>query len=148
MTEQSTVVTAPIPEPDELTAFFWASVEAGYLSILRCQDCGNYVHYPRPICNRCQSMNLGPEQVSGRGSVYSYTWAVQPFHPYFVDKVPYCLAVIELEEQAGLRITSNIVDTPAEQIRCGLAVEVVFRQADGGVTLPLFVAAARDRSAI
>src|ERR1700761_2682377 len=102
MTESTVAVTAPIPEPNELTAFFWESVGAGRLRILRCQDCGNYVHYPRPICNRCQSLNLAPEAVSGRGTIYSYTWAVQPFHPYFVDKVPYCLAVIELVEQPGL----------------------------------------------
>jgi uncharacterized OB-fold protein len=142
MAGSNVAVTAPIPEPSGLTAFFWQSIEEGRLSILRCQNCGNYVHYPRPICNRCQSQRLEPEEVSGRGAIYSYTWAVQPFHPYFVDKVPYCLAVIELIEQAGLRITSNVVDTPAEQIRCGQAVQVVFRQIEGGVRLPLFVAAA------
>ena len=105
---------------------------------IRCQSCGFYVHYPRPICNRCLSEELAPEEVSGRGTLYAYTVAVQPFHPYFVDKVPYVLAVVELEEQAGLRVTTDIVDCDEDRLKVGLAVEVTFREVAPGVTLPLF----------
>ena len=45
----------PIPEPNELTRFYWDAVDEHRLELLRCQNCGHYIHYPQPICNRCGS---------------------------------------------------------------------------------------------
>ncbi|MGW0593741.1 Zn-ribbon domain-containing OB-fold protein [Streptosporangium sp. NPDC002607] len=137
-TTANATASPPLPEPNALTAFFWEATRAGELKFLRCQSCGHFVHYPRPICNRCLSMELAPERVSGRAVLYSYTWAVQAFHPYFVDRVPYNIAVVELVEQPGLRMTTNIVDCPRERIRTGMALEVVFTEVTPEVTLPLF----------
>ena len=106
--------------------------------MLRCQECGHFVHYPRIICNRCQSTDLAPERVSGRATLYSYTVVMQAFHPYFVDRIPYVLAVVELEEEAGLRMTTNVVDCPEERLIVGMPVEVVFREVAPGLTLRLF----------
>ena len=129
----------PIPEVDNLTSFFWEGVANHQLLILRCGDCGTYIHYPRPICPKCYSMdNLAPERVSGRGTIYSHTTTVQPFHPYFVDKVPYNLIVVALEEDENIRITSNLVDLPNDDIRIGMPVEVTFQEVAPGLTLPLF----------
>jgi uncharacterized OB-fold protein len=128
----------PLPAPDDLTRFFWDGLKQHRLLILRCQECGNYIHYPRPICNKCLSMNLAPDQVSGRGTLYSYTVTMQAFHPYFADKVPYVLAVVELVEQEGLKITTNIIDCPENRLHIGMPVEVVFREVAPGFTLPLF----------
>ena len=100
----------PVPDPDPLAAFFWDAVTARRLEILRCVDCGHYVHYPRPICDRCLGESLRPSPVSGRGTLYAYTEVMQAFHPYFVDKLPYYLAVVELEEEPGLKMTTNLVD--------------------------------------
>lgn len=132
------VLYPPLPEPDALTRFFWDGVKQHRLLILRCQECGNYVHYPRPVCNKCLSMNLTPNEVSGRGTLYSYTVTVQAFHPYFADKVPYVLAVVELVEQEGLKITTNIIDCPENRLSIGMPVAVVFREVAPGFTLPLF----------
>ncbi len=134
----SGVLYPPLPDPDDLTRFFWEGVKQHRLLILRCQECGNYIHYPRPICNKCLSMNLAPDQVSGRGTLYSYTVTMQAFHPYFVDKVPYILAVVELSEQEGLKLTTNIIDCPENRLHIGMPVEVVFREVAPGFTLPLF----------
>lgn len=134
----SGVLYPPLPDPDDLTRFFWEGVKQHRLLILRCQECGNYIHYPRPICNKCLSMNLAPDQASGRGTLYSYTVTMQAFHPYFVDKVPYILAVVELSEQEGLKLTTNIIDCPENRLHIGMPVEVVFREVAPGFTLPLF----------
>jgi hypothetical protein len=63
---------------------------------------------------------------------------MQAFHPYFVDKLPYLLAVVELEEQPGLKVTTNLVDVAENQVWCGLAVEVVFSEVCPGFALPFF----------
>jgi uncharacterized OB-fold protein len=134
----SALTTPPVPVPNALTSFFWDGVAAHELRILRCRSCGHHVHYPRPICDRCQSADLAPERVSGRATLYAYTWATQAFHPYFVDKVPYAIAVVELVEEPGLRLTTNIVDCPADLMRTGMDLEVVFDEVAPGLTLPLF----------
>ena len=37
------------------------------------------------------------------------------------------VAIVEFPEQTGLRLTSNLVNCPIEEIRIGMAVRVVFR---------------------
>jgi uncharacterized OB-fold protein len=134
----SAVAVPPVPQPAPLAEFFWDAVAQGRLDILRCDNCGHYVHYPRPICDVCLSERLTPATVSGRGTVYAWTAVMQAFHPYFVDKLPYLLAVIELEEQPGLKVTSNLVDVTEEKVWCGLPVEVDFREVHPGFVLPFF----------
>jgi hypothetical protein len=141
MAARASISTSPpVPVPDRLTQFFWDAIAAGELRILRCQNCGHYVHYPRPICNRCQSTDLAPEVVSGHATLYSYTWATQAFHPYYADKLPYCIAVVELVEEPGLRLTTNIVDIPREDLVIGMALRVEFREVAPELILPIFVA--------
>ena len=61
----------------------------------------------------------------------------------FEDRLPFIIVVIELAEQEGLRILSNLVDASPEEIEIGDAVEVVFTRLDSGVTLPHFRLASR-----
>jgi uncharacterized OB-fold protein len=136
--ELTAVSVPPLPQPSALTRFFWDAIRQHRIEILRCDTCGHYVHYPRPICEKCLGMQLSPSPVSGRGTLYSYTEVMQAFHPYFVDKLPYVLAVIELPEQAGLRITTAMVDYEPAELRVGLPVEVVFTDIAPDVTLPYF----------
>jgi uncharacterized OB-fold protein len=108
------------------------------LLILRCQNCGTYIHLPRPVCRVCHSFDLTPGEVSGRGTLYSYTVTYKPFHPFFVDRVPYVVAVVELAEQAGLRIVSNLVGIDEGAIEFGMPLQVDFEELDTELTLPVF----------
>jgi uncharacterized OB-fold protein len=128
----------PLPAAGPLTAFFWDAVNDHRLAILRCTQCGHYVHYPRPICNLCLGEELEPTDVSGRGTLYAWTVVMQAFHAYFVDKIPYVLAIVELEEQAGLRLTTSLVDCAQDELRTGMPVVVRFAEVAPGVTLPYF----------
>jgi hypothetical protein len=128
----------PMPRPTELTRPFWDGAIDHRLVIFRCQECGFWLHPPRPICRRCRSWEVAPEEVSGRGHVYTYTVTATAFHPYYATKVPYVVAVVELAEQAGLRLISNIVDCPPDTLRIGLPVQVVYEEAAPGLTLPVF----------
>ena len=128
----------PLPRPTELTQHFWAGAAERRLVILRCGACGFWLHPPRPICRRCRSWDVGPEEVSGRGELYTYTVTETPFHPYWADKVPYVVAVVTLEEQPDLRLITNVVDCVEEALRVGLPLEVTYVDAAPGLTLPVF----------
>ena len=125
----------PLPDPNPETAFFWDAAQRGELHILRCNACGMYVHLPRPACRSCQSTDLSPARVSGRGVVHSFTVTHFPL-PGF--QPPFAVALIELDEQPGLRLASNVVDVAPEDLEIGLPVEVTFEKVADDVTLPLF----------
>jgi len=59
-------------------------------------------------------------------------------HPDFTDDVPYAVVLVELDEQADLRLPSNLVDCPIENIRPGMTVEVAFEDVTAEISLPKF----------
>lgn len=128
----------PMPAPSQLTQFFWDGVARGELWIQRCQACGHYIHYPKIICRYCQSRDLAGEPVSGKATLYSWTIATQPFHPFWVDKVPYTLATVELAEQPRLMFLTQIVDCPEDELEAGMPLEVTFVEQTPELTLPFF----------
>jgi hypothetical protein len=133
-----TAYAKPLPQPDVQTQGFWDGCRQHQLRLLRCRDCGTWVHQPAAMCHACGSMALDWAPVSGRGTVY--TWTVVHHAPLsgFQAEVPYIVAWIELEEQPGLRILSNVVDCAPDQLRAGLAVRVTFRDVSDDISLPLF----------
>jgi uncharacterized OB-fold protein len=131
-------VERPLPLPDEETRFFWDAAHEHRLEMLYCPDCARFVHYPKPVCPGCLSSKLTPRQLSGRGTVYTWTVAEQAFHPFWADRLPYVLVVVDLAEQPGLRFLSELVDCPEEEIGIGLPVEVVWEDVTSEISLPLF----------
>ena len=127
----------PLPEPSALTQPFWDGVREHRLVILRC-DQGHYIHWPREVCPSCLSTTVHPEQVSGRARLATYTFPALPWDPYYASKVPYVLAVVELEEQAGLQMVTNVVDCEEADLSVGMKLEVTFREVAPDVVLPLF----------
>lgn len=122
----------PALEPD--SRFFWEAGAEGRLLVLRCA-CGRYQHPPLPRCPACGGEALVPEPVSGKARVASFTVNHQPWRPGLA--VPYVFAAVELVEQAELYVFTNIVGCPAEDVRIGMSVEVVF-EPHGDVWLPMF----------
>jgi uncharacterized protein len=134
-----TTYEKPIPVRDELTEGYWRAAQQGVLVIQRCQDCHFYVHYPRELCPRCLGRNLAFQPVSGRGVVYSYTVMHAALLPGFGPDVPYLCAVVELDEQRGLRMLGNILNAAPGEISIGDPVRVTFVTVAEGVVLPQFL---------
>jgi uncharacterized OB-fold protein len=128
----------PSPVSEHYAAFFWEYARRHQLAIQRCNRCHRYQHWPSPVCRHCSSFELSPTVVSGRGILYTYTVAIQSFHAYFDDKLPMIVAVIELDEQAGLKLVANLLDCGEEAVRIGMPVEVVFQDVSDELTLPQF----------
>jgi len=124
-----------LPRLTELNRFFWTSGEAGVLQLLRCDACGYYVHPPVPICPRCSSTAVAPAAVSGRGTLFSYTMNHHQWRPG--DAVPYLIALVELEEQPNLRLTTNLIECDEADVVIGMAVEVRFEHVED-VWIPIF----------
>jgi len=128
----------PLPVPDDLSRPYWDGARGGALVIQRCAGCGVYVHYPKPACPRCAHAGLRPTPVSGRGTVYTFTVSHYVGAPGFEDETPYVIALVELEEQPGLRLVANLRGCAPADVRVGMPVEVLFEPVTPEVTLPQF----------
>jgi len=124
----------PRPSISQDTAFFWDGANCGELLIQKCSSCGTLRHPPRPGCANCGSLEWETILSSGRGTVYSYVIYHHPPLPGF--EPPFAVGLIELEE--GVRMLSNIVDMPLDEITIGMPVEVTFVAVDPDLTLPMF----------
>ncbi len=125
-----------LPQVGPENEHYWKGGAEGELRFLRCAQCRYYVHPPSPLCPECLSRDLAPEAVSGRAVVHTFTVNHQPWIPGFDP--PYVVAIVELPEQPGLRLTTNIVNCEIEEVAIGMAVRVTFEDLGDDVWLPLF----------
>lgn len=112
--------------------FFWAGVKEGKLLIQACPSCGTLRQPPGPMCPNCRALGSVAKQSSGRGTIHA--WLVSQ-HPSKPDIPPRIVILVDLEE--GVRLVSNLVGTPASDVKIGQKVEVFFADVDG-ITLPQF----------
>lgn len=127
----------PMPVATEISAPFWESLKVGKLTIQQCNSCQGWVFFPRRHCSHCLAHDLEWREVSGQGTLYSYTLARVPTMPEFADEMPQALAVVELEQ--GVRINTTLTGLSEDEIQVGMALKPVFHQVDAkGNTLLRF----------
>ena len=117
------------PDINMETAVYWESAKNGKLLVKTCKACGKLHYYPRTICPHCLSSDTDWVEASGRGSIYTYSVMRR-------TEFPYVIAYVTLEE--GVTMLSNIVECDVDDVTVGQAVEVVFRDTEGGHSLPVF----------
>jgi len=130
-----------LPRVTEQNEHFWRGGAEGELRFLRCQNDGYWIHPPAPICPECLGKNIAPEAVSGEAVVHTFTVNHQAWIPTLDP--PYVVAIVQLVEQVGLRLTTNIVNCEPDDVTIGMAVRVVFDNYDDDVWLPFFEPAER-----
>ena len=123
---------------NESKPYFEATKE-NKLVIQYCSHCNKYQFYPRVFCMNCFSDQIDWVESTGNGKVYSYSVVHKTAIAEMKDKVPYIIALIDLEE--GVRLMSHVVDIVEEDLVVGLDVSVVFREEIEGYKLPQFVPA-------
>ena len=124
------------PLVDDENRHYWQGGREGELRFLACKACDHFIHPPAPICPVCLGREREVRSVSGRAQVHTFTINYHPWVPGFDP--PYVVAIVELEEQAGLRLMTNIVGCPIHEVQIGMPVEVCFEELEDGVYLPLF----------
>jgi uncharacterized OB-fold protein len=134
-------VAAPermIPELVAANRQFWTGGADGRLHVPHCESCARWVLPPEDACPHCEAP-LVARAVSGDATVFTYTVNHHAFNPAVPP--PYVIAIVELVEQKGLRLATNIVDCQPDSITTGMPVAVRFEQqstADGTVFAPVF----------
>ncbi len=129
-----TDVSRPDPIVTDDSAVFWDAAGQRRLVVQACGDCGRLRHPPRPMCPWCHSLRSEGRELSGAGTVYSYSFLHHPQHPAF--DYPVIAALVELDE--GACLVTNLVDVAPDDVQIGLRVTVTFAPTAGGSYVPVF----------
>lgn len=124
------------PVVTEVNRGFWNGVEQHRLQLQRCDDCAELRYPPAARCPRCLSAGSSWHEVSGRGELLSYVVVHQRYHPAWADRVPYNVALVQLDE--GPRMFGNVLPLSRTDLEVGMRLRVAFDDEDGG-TVPRFV---------
>ena len=126
----------PPPLPYTESQEFWAGCKKYELHIQKCNNCAFYRHPPLPICPECQSWDSHFAKVSGKGIVQCFTIVTRALFPGL--PIPYNITHVELEEQKGLIMISNLIDCDPHDIFIGMNVNVVFEDVSSEITMFYF----------
>ena len=102
---------------------FWEGTRHRRLFLQYCPRARRYQFFPRPVSIFTGRRELEWKEVSGRGSLYSYTIA-RMAPKAFRDRVPYIIALVELDEK--VRLISGLLNVQETDVRIGMAVEPVW----------------------
>jgi uncharacterized OB-fold protein len=125
-----------LPSVEGETRPYWEAAKQGRLLIKKCNACGEVHHYPRPFCPSCWSEDVVWQEVSGGGTLYTYSTIFRNDLEPFSAWGAYVAAVVELDE--GPRLMTNIVDAAPETLRVGMPVKVRYRDLTDEWAAPVF----------
>jgi uncharacterized OB-fold protein len=134
----------PLPDVDwPPTREFWSGAARNALVLPRCDACARYVWYPDGPCRHCDATTRTWTRVSGNARLFSWSIVHRPFIPQFANLVPFVSALVSIDEDPAVRLSTFIVDCPHHKLHMDMRVAAVFRPLHfagvaGTVIAPLF----------
>ncbi|MGE0383766.1 MAG: Zn-ribbon domain-containing OB-fold protein [Gammaproteobacteria bacterium] len=122
----------PLAEPDPTSRPYFDALSAGRLLLPHCPRDG-WFFYPRSRCPACLGADWQWREASGRGRVHAFTVDRLGHEPGLKARVPFVIALIELDE--GPRLPSNVCGCAPEDVHIGMPVEAFVEMIDGAPVL-------------
>ena len=110
---------------------FWQGLSEEKLLAQKCTPCGTRFFPPRPVCPSCLGNDLDWVELSGRGTLHSWT-KVHLASPEF--DTPFFLGLVDLEDGIG-RITARIPDADPARLIIGMPVRIGYARLADDFTL-------------
>jgi uncharacterized OB-fold protein len=115
---------------------YWEATRDRRLVLPWCLGCGRAHWFPREACPHCLGGEIEWRDASGRGVVHAASVMPKPAMPMLADRVPYVVALVDLDE--GVRLMTNIVEVAAEQVAVGMVVGADWEALSDGRHLLVF----------
>jgi len=131
----------PMPPSEAQSQPFWDAVSNRQLVFQHCAACGNAWLPARSECPQCLSEEPVWLQSSGRARLVSWVVYHRAFNAAFAERLPYTVAIVELEE--GPRMITNIVGADPNTLEIDQRLILRIEQ-DGDVMVPRFTPAKGD----
>lgn len=114
----------PMPVKTPTSAPFWDALAEHRIRIQYSPSLGEYVFYPRVLAPGTLADDLEWREISGLGTLFTYTIAERPVAPQFAADVPQLLAIVQWDE--GPRISTEIVNADPAALVLGMRLRPVF----------------------
>ena len=114
---------APAPDITDLNRPYWEALKAGHHTFQRCKSCGHAWLPARGECPECLGEAWCWEQAGGQATLISWVVYRFAYHASFAQRLPYTVAVVQLEE--GPRMMSNIVAASPDALRIDMPLRMV-----------------------
>ena len=125
------------PPVTDASAPFWDATRERVLRLPWCVECGEPFWFPREVCPRCLGSAIDWRPASGQGQIYAFTVENRPtMLPAVFGEERYAVALVELDE--GVRMMTNVIGCPVDEIAVGQPVEVTWEPMSDGRNLALF----------
>jgi uncharacterized protein len=135
-------MSRPMPLATPTSRPYWGGLRRHEIWCQYSPSLDGYVFYPRVLAPGTLADDLQWRQISGNGTLVSFTVAERPVAPQFADAAPRVLAVVQWDE--GPRFATELVNVDPAAIAVGMPVVPVFVDyPDDDVTLLHYTAAAR-----
>src|ERR1700730_6061728 len=107
----------PMPVKTPTTTPFWDALAEHRIVIQYSPSSQTYVFYPRVLAPRTLADDLEWREISGEGTLYTFTVADRPTAPPWADSLPQLLAIVEWDE--GTRLSTAMVHVDPSGLRGG-----------------------------
>lgn len=111
---------------------------------LKCQECGTITMPPKITCSKCQGTQLEVVQLSGKGTVQTFTTIFVPPEGREAE-APYVIVLVELDEGpwlmgnlGGVDPTKVTMDVIGKRVKLGHAIFPGDKFSAGELVRPLF----------
>jgi len=108
-----------VTEPVITLSHFFEKAREGQLTAVRCGRCGELAVPPKEFCPSCAQRAWEPVDLSGEGTIASYTVIRVAPRAHAAD-VPYAIAAVQMKE--GVSFLGRVVDVPLDKVAVGLPV--------------------------
>ena len=116
----------PVPEPDGLSAPYWAGLQQNRLLVQRCAHCRTWQFGPEWLCHRCYSFDVQWTDVEPRGRIFSWERVWSPSHKVLREHGPYLAVLVELPDAGNVRMVGNLLGDPVQSVTIGAIVKGEF----------------------
>ncbi len=131
-------LTIPAPELTELSRPFWDALKQGALTFQRCKACGHAWLPAREQCPQCLGDDWQRDTAAGTATLVSWVVYRMAYHPAFESRLPYTVAVVQLDE--GPRMISNLVGADPAALQIDQRLRLVIED-ESGTAVPRFALA-------
>jgi len=114
------------------------NIEERMFKAYRCVGCGMIIAPPSGTCYGCGNHNMEWAEVSGRGTLVSFT-VIHIATDEFAEEAPYYIAIVELEE--GTRVSARLLGfdpLKPEEVTLGVPVKLDYEKGKSGRTYLAF----------
>ncbi len=116
------------PDIDDVNRPHWDGLREGTLRFQACEACGHIWLPPRGHCPACLADAAEWREAGGGGTLISWVVYHVAYHESLKDRLPYNVAIVELDE--GPRLLTNVVGCDHADLRPGLRLTLAIEWED------------------